>query len=111
MIVPSSFVESLKDLPHFCRPTLGKDSSTIAKEIRLHRLTIRQKNFRLLKIFGGPIVRCAIKDCIHIQDGPVLFTEKTQNGKCFELASSSPFPADSGPLACCNGCPDQKKWI
>ena len=46
--------------------TLGKDSSTIAKEIRLHRLTIPPKKFQIAKNLGGPIVRCAIKDCIHI---------------------------------------------
>ncbi|WP_288162282.1 hypothetical protein [Dubosiella newyorkensis] len=64
--------------------TLRKDSSTIAKEIRLHRLTIPPKKFQIAKNLGGPIVHCAIKDCIHIQDGSCPLHRKTQNSKCFE---------------------------
>lgn len=91
--------------------TLGKDSSTIAKEIRLHRLTVPPKKFQIAKNLGGPIVRCAIKDCIHIENGTCPLHRKTQNGKCFDPCDHpQPFPCrQRDRWLACNGCSDQKK--
>ena len=91
--------------------TLGKDSSTIAKEIRLHRLTVPPKKFQIAKNLGGPIVRCAIQDCIHIENDTCPLHRKTQNGKCFDPCDHpQPFPCrQRDRWLACNGCSDQKK--
>lgn len=84
---------------------LGKDSSTIGKEIRNHRQFEPPKKFQ-----SSPGIRSGIKDCQFINAGCPL-SRKCVNGKCLE-------PCDSpAPLPCkrrdkkvlvCNGCSEIK---
>lgn len=84
MIVRSSFAGSLKDLPHFCRPHSGQRQQHHRQGDSSSPSDHSAKKFQIAKNLGGPIVHCAIKDCIHIQDGSCPLHRKTQNSKCFE---------------------------
>lgn len=84
---------------------LGKDNSTIGKEIRNHRQYIPPRKFQ-----SSPGVKSAIKDCSFI-NGSCPLNRKRSNGKCLEPCSSpDPLPCKrrDKKVLVCNGCPSIK---